>query len=408
MEEEKKKRITEWISGHKRILIAAAAAAAVILVIFLAGVLRTYTSYETASSFEHAREGNDQYILFGGRIVQYGGDGITCLDSDGESLWSKSFEMEQPTAAQTDHYLALADQGGSTIYVFDTDGFVQSVQTPYPVRALTVSDSGTVGAMLEDGETCRVILYDIDGNVIVEGRSHLDDNGYPAALALSDDGTVMAVSYLTVSAGEIATELKFYDFSGTESGTPQASAEYTYSGEAIVRIALINGKFITFSDAAVRIYTGTAAPSLRKEILMDAEACSIVIGTGRFALVYEADEETADAYRSDESYTKISADATADAQDVSTGTQKVYEIDVYGASGGKKTHALFSGDYQSIVLLSNGAAAVLGTDTLKIISGLGITRLDYTFDETICGVFSGKFSGYTFIFTDRIEKVNLR
>ena len=406
--EEKKKRLTEWISGHKKVVISAAAAAAAVLVIFLISLFITYSSYDTASSYEHARESNDQYILFGGRIVQYGGDGITCLETNGDSRWSKSFEMEQPILAQADHYLALADQGGSDIYIFDTDGFVVSVEAPYPVRELAVADNGTVAAVLEDADTCRLILYDIDGNIIVEGRSHLDDNGYPAALALSDDGSVMAAAYLTVTSGQISTELKFYDFSDTESGTPQASAAYTYEGEAVVRLALIDGKFAAFSDCAVRIYSGGSAPSLRREILMEEEACSIVIGSGRFALVYEADEETAAAYQAEESYTQVSADASADAAQVQETAEDVYEIDVYGSGGGRITHAVFSGAYQNIVLLKNGCIGILGTDTLKIISGMGVIRFDCTFDETIYGVFAGKFAGYTFVFSDRIEKVYLR
>ena len=398
MEEEKKNRISEWISGHKKqmyVIAACAAAALIVLVIFLVSIFRTYSSYETVSSYTHSRESNDQYIRFCGNIVQYGGDGITCLDSSGSSLWSKSYEMEQPVLAAANDYLAVGDQGGGSIYLFDEAGFLTQIETPYPVRQLAVADNGYTAAVLEESDACRLMLYDANGDVIVEGQAHLDDSGYPAAIALSADGTTLAVSYLQISSGELSTELTFYDFSNTESGTAQSEASYTYAGEMIVRLAVIGGNFAAFSGTYARVFTGGSL-SLRREIAYSGEAESIVIGTDRFGIVCAAQTESE------------SADASGDELIQSEEAQDLWELDVYGKSGSRIAHAEFEGDYQDIVFLENGSTAVLGTDSCRIISPLGLTRFSGMFDSSICGIFSNGMSGYILIFSDRIERVRLQ
>ena len=398
MEEEKNTGIPAWMGAHKKYLLAVLAAAVIVLIVYLVMSLRTFSSYETVSSYTHSRESNDQYLRFGGCIVQYGGDGITCLNADGTSLWSKSYEMEQPMLAVSDGYLAVADQGGSGIYLFDESGFLTLIETPYPIRQLALSDSGSAAVVLEESDACRLMLYSADGDILVEGEAHLDDSGYPAAIALSADGTTLAVSYLTVSSGQVSSVLTFYDFSATESAQAQAAASDTYDGEMIVRLAYLEGRFAAFSDAAVRIYGGSSL-SLQQEIDFESQVQSIVIGTDRFGIVTASEEEMSE---DTDDLTDASADASAASEDT-------WSLDIYGKAGRRITHAVFSGDYQNITFLQDGSVAILGTDSCSIITALGQTRFSCTFGEGICGIFSnGLFGGYTFVFSDRIERVRLQ
>ena len=405
--EEEKTGIAAWfVTYRKRILLIGIAAAAAVLILYAVLTLREYTGYETVSSFEHSRESSDSYVKFCGNIVQYGNDGITCLNADGSSAWSKSYEMEQPILVSTDHYLVTADQGGSTLYLFDEDGFIIDIETPYPIRQMALSDNGYVAVILEESDACRILLYDSDGTVAAEGQAHLGDTGYPAAAALSEDAGILAVSYLTVGSGTLSSSLLFYDFAdGGESAETAVVSSYDYEGETIVRLAYLDGRFAAFGDTAVRIYGGST-PAVKKEIEVSEQIRSIALGDDCFALIYAADEEEASEYAADEEEAEESESASGDAV-VQTESETVYAIDLYGKGGTRSCHALFSGEYQDVSLLADGAAVILSSDGCTIITALGQTRFTCDFGESICAVFSNRFFGYTFVFSDRIERVRL-
>ena len=401
--EEKKNRFVERIRNHKRKILTALAVIAAVFVVAAAAFavirLQTFSSYEVLSSYEHSRESNDQYVKFNGNLVQYGGDGIICLKADGSSLWSKSYEMEQPILAASDHYLALTDQGGSEILLFDADGILREIETPYPVLQIALAGNGNVAAVLQGSDECRIVLYDKTGALIVEGSSHLDDSGYPAAVALSSDGTIMAVSYLTVDTGAVSSVLTFYDLSESESGTARIAASESCEGEMIVRLAQLDGNFAAFSGSGVRIYSADTL-SLKREITAEEEIQSIAVGDDRFALIYRADEEEALAAAQEDADQTASGDAQT--------AVDAYVLQVYGSGGRELYSTVFTDDYQEVTFLENGSTAICGTDFCKVINILGKTQFSYSFGETLCGIFSNRFFGYTLVFTDRVERIRLK
>ena len=70
-----------------------------------------------------------------------------------------------------------------------------------------------MAAVLEDNKVTRLNLYNSEGKELVKSESRMNQNGYPVAVALSDTGEVMEVSYLYVDSGTVKSSVAFYNFS---------------------------------------------------------------------------------------------------------------------------------------------------------------------------------------------------
>ena len=57
---------------------------------------KTYTSYETVSTVEHSSTVNTLYTEYNGKLLKYSKDGISCIDSQNEAIWSQTYNMQNP------------------------------------------------------------------------------------------------------------------------------------------------------------------------------------------------------------------------------------------------------------------------------------------------------------------------
>ena len=70
-----------------------------------------------------------------------------------------------------------------------------------------------VAAILEDTNITWIYLYNSAGEKVAYIKTTMQKSGYPAAVALSPDGKLMAVSYITVESGAAKSSVAFYNFS---------------------------------------------------------------------------------------------------------------------------------------------------------------------------------------------------
>ena len=61
----------------------------------------------------------------------------------------------------------------------------------------------------------ELCLYDATGNILVEQQITMNTLGYPTALELSDDGTILAVSYLYTQGTSLKSRVIYYNFGET-------------------------------------------------------------------------------------------------------------------------------------------------------------------------------------------------
>ena len=175
----------------------------------------TYSGYTVVTETVQEDTISTNYIEFGDNILKYGGDEVSLLSRQGEILWNEPQTIDNPMVDICGEYCVVYGKNGTTMSVFNMSGKKGSIQTGMPVLKAKVAGQGVVAAVLEDGETTWINLYDVDGEEIVTGKTRVDSPGYPVDLAISDNGLLLCVSYLKVENNKPASYVAFYNFGNT-------------------------------------------------------------------------------------------------------------------------------------------------------------------------------------------------
>ena len=116
--------------------------------------------------------------------MRYSRDGISLYSYDGTRRWDRTYEINNPLTDVCGNYLAIADAGGSEIYLFNKDGYVAAVNTALPISQINVSSQGLVAAILTDGTASNINMYNQDGSKIYNIKTTVEGDGVPVSLSL--------------------------------------------------------------------------------------------------------------------------------------------------------------------------------------------------------------------------------
>ncbi len=368
--------------------------AALVIALYLVGQVHTYTDYTTLSSVDRVDDESIGLDEFQGNVLKYGSDGISLTDLSDNLLWSQSFEINTIQLAKSEKYVAVAEVGGTQIYLFDADGFVSKLDAKRQIVRIDVSDIGTVGVIEEESGICYLNLFDSSGNELAEGTIHIDNSGFPASIALSPNGNLMAVAYMGFASGEVRSRVNFYNF-GKVGQNEIDNIVASYDLEFVIGdIEYVNDNTcIAFGDTMVQIYRGNQKPSLGREIALEREVSSIYYGNDRFGLVYRNDTDVYDA-------SEVSGDAKE------TG---VYTTDVYNYSGRRLFSADFDLSYDKIEVLANKEICIIGGSNIELLSKWGKPRFRYTFENRVLQAFSStSMHTYEIMFSNHTEHIRLK
>lgn len=340
----------------------------------------TFGDYIVTSTIEFDNSSNNSYTKFGDYILKYSRDGAVLLDEDGSQIWNQPYQMSNPVTAKNRQSVVIADQGGNAIEIFDQEGVKGEIQTALPIEKVSVSSQGIVAAILSDDTSAKIICYDTAGNILVENKVAVTETGYPIAIALSEDGCTLAVSYLLAESGGISSRLVYYDFSeNTENQAEKATTEENVENFVVPEVFYMDGGMsAAVGEGQLLIFSSGSAPKAAYSIKLDKEIHSVAHSDKYIALVLE-----------------------------NTEGKLPYELRVYNTSG-KITGSLnFKGDYSGISL--DGKTIILDAGTsCKMISVKGICMYDGDLNEGASGVIplSGMFQ-YAVMKDNGIEIIRL-
>lgn len=189
------------IKKHRRsrfikIAVSVIAVTAIVLCVYTYVKNLVYTSYSQVNSVDRTSASESTCLDYNGRILTYSKDGISSMDAKGNVIWNETYQMQRPIVRINENSVAVGDYNGNVIYVMDENGKKGEVDTNLPIRDFCVSATGIVAAVLEDTNVTRLSVYSSNGKELIKSECRMDQTGYPIAVALSDSGEVMAVSYL--------------------------------------------------------------------------------------------------------------------------------------------------------------------------------------------------------------------
>lgn len=295
--EQNKTDYRDKIRRHKRsavyrVLLVLAAVAVLMAIVYAQYKNHIYTSYDTVSSVEIDTVSNAEIVRLGENILTYSSDGAHCTDAEGEVLWNQTFEMQNIMVAICGDVVAIGDYNGREIYVLNSNGKICEISTTMPIRNITVAETGRVAVAVADTKITWIQVYNPDGSLAYEGRTTMEQSGYPTAFALSPNGELLGLACTYVDSGNIISRVAFYNFGAVGANmSDYLVAADNYPDTIIPYIRFMsNGTAVAVGDDKLIFYEGEQKPVLQAQYLLDDEIQAVYQGENHIGLLFHSDK----------------------------------------------------------------------------------------------------------------------
>ena len=158
---------------------------------------------------------------------------------------------------------------------------------------MCINPQGITGVVLADGEITWIHVYDQKGEELVTAKTSVDNPGYPVDLSLSDNGQLMAVSYLCVKDNQPASFMAFYNFGNTgQNQMDNQVSGYNYVGTLIPQVNyLSDSQTLAFSDNGFLTYSGKQIPEESNRITLNDDILSVFHDDQYVGMAYKTGKE---------------------------------------------------------------------------------------------------------------------
>ena len=375
------------IWDHRKQILKRTAQIMSLVVVLVVGInliyaLQSFDDYEVKNEIVRESSGSAQCKKFGDCLLEYSSDGISCINSNRDIVWNQSFEMTAPKVESCGDYLVVYDAAGTKLFILTKNGLEKSLEMTSPIQTVCIADQGTIAVLMKENQESQVKLFDKKGNELANGKFYGDKGGFPIDIALSYDGTKLAVNMVDVTKGQVNTTISFYNFGSVgQSEVDNNVATYTFEGLLVPYIVYIsNSRMIGMGTGKMLVFDGTQKPALSREVLIEEEVLSIFHNEKYVGIVYD-----------------------------NVGVENSWHIKVMDMRGKTIMENDTSIPYDTIEFLSSGEVCVRNVTQCELFTIHSIRKFSYEFDKELYSVIATDGGqDYTFIFKDTIEEVKLK
>ena len=94
-------------SQKKKMITLLAVLAIVITVVIVMFLNREYKGYKVVKSSETNYENTAGYVQFSGNLLKYTPDGVSYINSNGDTVWSAGIDMKMPMVVVSGNYAVV-------------------------------------------------------------------------------------------------------------------------------------------------------------------------------------------------------------------------------------------------------------------------------------------------------------
>lgn len=269
----------------------------IVLIVKVSGIgTRHYETYEVVRTTPASDSADIAYIHYEKDVIKFSKDGIALINKKEESVWTETFDLDNPAAETCEEYIAVADIQGNDVYIFNRKGKVSNSTMPYPIQSVQVAKQGVFAVSLEDKDDNYIQLYNREGELLAEIKTSIRENGYPLSMALSEDGKNIVISSMVIEGMSTNNIVMAYNFG---SAGKKVKNNCVWSKEfddmVIPEIRFMDKKTLClFGDNATYIYNMGQKPGEKPiaVIEFDTEINSIFTGDSHLGYVCKNAEST--------------------------------------------------------------------------------------------------------------------
>lgn len=359
-ENRKQNNVIPYFKGHAAsIKIAAAVLIVAVILICIINVYSSnvaYTNYDILHSATREDGNNASYLKYQDGYIRYSTDGIAYYKNDGSVIWNHAYEINNPQVRICDEYIVVGNISGRNLFLYNKNGIKTEIDAAMTVTQVDVAQQGVTAVSLEDGNTNYINMYDSSGNKLTYITTSLAGDGYPLDMALSNDGSKLVVSYVSVNGEDLQTNLAFYNFSDVgQNSVDRLVGGFNHYGTALVgKVEFVNNNtVVAFAEDRVSFYNISQYPELVQEVAFENQLQKITYNSEYVGIIFN-NADSVDKYR----------------------------MEIYNIKGQKAAELLFSEDYRNFEF--NKQDVILYNEkTFSLVSLKGKVKYRNNFDMII-------------------------
>ena len=338
---------------------------------------KVYVDYSITAKSVRSDSDTAQYMTFNGHILKYSRDGAEAFNGMNKTMWNVTYEMQKPHVATCDNFVALGDEGSNQVVVVDEKGNQTTIDTRLPIMDFTVASQGVVAVVLEDSGSTRINVYDKNGNQLAGLKCTMTQSGYPVDVSLSPNGTLLGVSYIRMSEGELVSSIAFYNFGDVgQNEVDNYVSGYDYKDSVFPSLKFLSdGTAVAIGDNRLVTFGGTQKPEIVSDVSFEDEIQSVYYGDSSVALVFRNNKN-----------------------------MESYRLDLYDARGKKILEKEFELGYTDIQLCKN-QILIYNESKCIIMNKRGFVKYTGDFEDSVLLMSAGSTPGKYFLINRDITQM---
>ncbi len=374
------------IARHRRVIFYKVMIVVLVFVAIGIGIFinyqRTvYTGYTVLDTTKYAEVTTANYMKFNNNILRYSTDGASAFNMQDDMLWNQTYEMQSPMVDICNDYVGIGDYKGTKIYILNSKGLQGEIDTTLPIQTFKVSGNGTAAVILEENEVTWVRIFNKEGEVIASDRTTMAKSGYPVSIALSDNGVLLAVSYLKIETGDMLSSVAFYNFGNVgQNEIDNLVSGYNYKDTVVSYVEFMNDRSsFAIGDDRFTIFRGVQKPESVFEMDLEDQVKSVFHNEEYIGLVF--------------------VEGTSEA---------AYRLDVYNTSGELVLSKPFSLEYSDIIF-HKGRIIIYNSNNCLICNMEGMEKYNGTFYNSVIEVVPTSSNlRYLLVSGSKTDKIQLK
>ena len=349
---------------------------------------------------------------FAGGIIKYTKDGAEFIEKKGSVVWERSYQLNAPIIDTGEEYAVIADQGATSIYIFNGTEVTGVSETVLPISLVKISDNGIVYAVLNDSDAEYITAFRPDGSAIdLSVKSIINGDGYPFDIDTSPDGTELLTSYAGIEAGQIVNNVVFRNFGsvGQNADARRVVGGFRdeFAGHIAGRVHFASNEYSqAFYDGGIVFFSTKVlnSPEVLKNVTFEQRMLAVAYNEDMTAVLLDNsqavkqqtdnDETTASADKSsdkkasDEKETAAESKAEEETEvafdktniDAASDSGAAYRLLIFD-NNGKETGAADVDMSYKDMCISGDTVLIYGSSAIKGYSMKGHLRADLDFNE---------------------------
>ncbi|QUH29473.1 DUF5711 family protein [Vallitalea guaymasensis] len=235
----------------------------------------------------------------GKNIVRSSKDGVTMMDTNGTTIWDKTFNMMNPKVIKENNYLAVADISARDLYLFDENGFVRDYNVGSPILMFDINENGIVAIIGQKNKGHVIELFDADGTKLIHRETFTENDGYPLAFDISEDGSKMVTSYLYVKGNSLVSNLTFFNFSDNGSDyAERVTGGFSIDETVVPEIRFLDNEHVAaVGDNGILFYKVNVIPEEIQKIEVPNEINKVNYTEDKLLVLYGRPIKNEDNYK---------------------------------------------------------------------------------------------------------------